>query len=287
MKSCSVEGCEGKHYGKGLCKQHYGRLRNMGTLDAIKVVDLPGEVWVMSEKPRLKDIYFSNMGRAKSAKQRNERLLKPSLVLTQSRATKALFVRPGCDVMVAPEVLRAFKGNPEGDSTVVYRDGDPENCRWDNLEWYGKGYLVDKAITMAEASNHPLADCFLKFWMGDHAAINDWLTSMVDPVRGYIYTCLRRVGFPWHLEIDDMVQQALYDIFIALYRGMFSGFETVERWVLSIAKAVYLRFMRFKASVPMEYDLSDGDTGYLPDWIGFCHPSAELQAIYNEEVPAC
>ena len=209
------------------------------------------------------------------------------MITPASRTTPILMVRPGCDVMVAPEVLRAFHGNPEGDTTVVYRDGNPANCRAGNLEWYGKGYLVDKAIAMAEASDHPLADCFLKFWMGDHAAINDWLMSVSDRVRGYIYTCLRRVGFPYHLEIDDLVQQSLTDIFIALYRGMFKDFSTLNRWVLTVAKAAYLRFMRIKASVPLDYDLSDGDTGFLPDWIGFCHPSAELQAIYNEEVPAC
>ena len=67
-KTCSLEGCDNTHYGKGLCQKHYGILRNRGTLDAIKVPNLPGEEWVMSEKERLKDIYFSNMGRVKSCK---------------------------------------------------------------------------------------------------------------------------------------------------------------------------------------------------------------------------
>lgn len=34
-KSCKVPECEKTHYSKGLCRQHYDRLRNNGTLDAV------------------------------------------------------------------------------------------------------------------------------------------------------------------------------------------------------------------------------------------------------------
>ena len=285
-KTCSVEGCDNSHYGKGLCQYHYALLRRLGTIEAHSVTDLPGEIWRPSAKESLSDIYFSNFGRVKSQRKRNEALLKTQLVIEARTGQKntVLMVRPGgCGVRVAPEVLRIFHGNPEGDTNIVYLDGNPENCRADNLQWYGRGYLIDKAIAMAEASDHELADCFLKFWHGDHAAINDWLISISDMVRGYIYKCLRSVGFPYHIEVDDMVQQSLTDIFMALYRGMFTSFDLLHPWVKSIAKAAYLRNMRLKGSLPIEYGFADGDTGYLPDWIGWCNPSAELQAIYNEE----
>lgn len=35
-RTCSVDGCDGPHYGKGLCNRHYQRLRKRGTLDLKK-----------------------------------------------------------------------------------------------------------------------------------------------------------------------------------------------------------------------------------------------------------
>lgn len=282
---CATEGCDNDHYAHGLCKSCYNRLRNFGTIDDRTVENLPGEEWVVSDNPLLAGIFFSNFGRVKSCRKRDEKLLKTVMVVPTHGASAVLMVRPGGgEVRVAQEVLRGFMGNPEGDTTVIHKDGDPHNCRLDNLAWYGRDYLIDKAIAMAEASEHPLADCFLKFWMGDHAAINDWLALVSDKVRGYIYSCLRRINFPYWMEIDDLVQQSLTDIFIGLYRGMFKGFETLEHWVLSVAKGAYLRFVKVRLTASIEHDFDDGDTGFLPDLLGICHPSAELEAIYREEV---
>ena len=34
MRTCSIEGCENKHYGKGYCRKHYKQFRKYGyTLD--------------------------------------------------------------------------------------------------------------------------------------------------------------------------------------------------------------------------------------------------------------
>lgn len=41
-KRCSVEACQKKHYGKGLCNTHYMRLRRGGSLDARRAPDGAG-----------------------------------------------------------------------------------------------------------------------------------------------------------------------------------------------------------------------------------------------------
>lgn len=37
VDGCSVEGCEGSHFGKGYCNLHYNRMRRSGTTDLVLV----------------------------------------------------------------------------------------------------------------------------------------------------------------------------------------------------------------------------------------------------------
>lgn len=288
-KRCSAEGCDGFAITIGLCANCYKRLQRKGTIDAIKVKNLPGEEWLPIEREKFSGIYVSNLGRVKSCRKKDEVLLSPKMRLTTKDKKEPVFAAftKGGTIHVALEVLRAFKVNNNKDTTFVFKDKNPANCRIDNLEWYGRDLLVDKAIKGAEASDHPLADCFLRFWHGEHEAINDWLESLQDSVRGYLYKRLQNYNFPWFMDLDDCVQQSLYDIFIALYRGMFAGFEHLHGWVLRIASAALSRSLKLSKKRMEPLDIPGDNGEYSKADINlFCHPSAELQAIYNEEVTA-
>lgn len=282
-KLCLV--CDGPHYGNGFCKKHYNRLRNNGTLSAKKVSDLDGEEWLPVAKDGFEGIFVSSMGRAKSCKKRHEVLLKTQMKIVGASKTPVLIAYPvGVELRVGREVLLAFGDNEHDDANVVFKDGNGENCAIENLAWYGRNYLVEKRITEAEQSDNPLADCFLRFWHGEHQVINRWLESLVDPVRGYLYRCFDRSGYH-HLkhDLDDFVQQTLHDIFIALYRGMFAGFEAIKQWVFAIAGSVFKRFCRIRVHVPLDLVDGDGRAMSLVDIIGFANPSAELVAMCREE----
>lgn len=43
MRVCEVEGCGVKHYAKGLCKRHYQKVLDTGSVDGTPLVDLTGQ----------------------------------------------------------------------------------------------------------------------------------------------------------------------------------------------------------------------------------------------------
>ncbi len=282
-KRCSVDGCDNPHYGKGFCRQHWNRMTHAGTLESKKVHDLPGEEWKEIDKPDCKGVLVSNMGRLKSVRRRDEVLLTTKMRKINPRETLESLHGP-FNIHVHMEVLRAFHSNKHGDFQAVFLDGDRSNCRADNLTWYGQKYLVVKAIEMAENSNHPLADCFLKFWHGETNILNDWFEEQRKRLRGFLFNRLDRFMVPFYVDVDDVLQETIVKAFLSLRRGMVKSLDTINSWMYEIAKKTLAEGVRdVLPGVAMIRSGDDGSDYSCLDYAGFCHPSAEIQAIYNQE----
>jgi hypothetical protein len=286
-KRCTIADCDMPHYGKGLCRQHYNRIVHAGTLDSKIIPDLPGEAWVEIDRPDCRGLLVSNMGRVKSIRRRDEVLIgtRMTKVNPQEKQLSCIAANDnGHNIIVHMEVLRAFRPNSDGDFQAVFIDGDRSNCRADNLRWYGQDYLVGKAITMAEASDHPLADCFLRFWHGETNALNDWFAEQRQMIARFLRARLDLFGVPYYVDIDDCVQSSIVSIFVGLRRGMIDNLYKLQAWCLGIAKTTLASGIRdLIPAVPIMRAGDDGSEFCLADYHGWCHPSAELQAIYNEE----
>ena len=285
-KTCS-QGCDAPVYGKGLCRQCWNRLTHAGTLDSKTIPDLPGEEWREIQRVDCKGILVSNMGRLKSIRKRDEVLINANMRRVNPQEQQDTLMAAG-NIHVHMEVLRAFYPNTEGDFQAVFLDGDRSNCRADNLRWYGKEYLVAKAITMAEASDHPLADCFLRFWHGETNILNDWFEQQKERLRGFLFRRLDRFCVPYYVDVEDCVQESIVAAFLALRRGMIQSLENINSWMFEIAKKVLASGVRdLLPGVSMMKVGDEGKDRNIIDYTGWCHPSAELQAIYNEEILLC
>ncbi len=284
-KTCS-QGCGDPVYGKGLCRKCWNRLTHAGTLDSKKVADLPGEQWKEIARPDCVGLMISSFGRVKSCRKRDERLLasKMTTINPQERqASMTVANGSGNNILVHMEILRAFHENEEGDFQAVFLDGDRSNCRADNLTWYGRGYLLDKAIKMAEESNHPLADCFLRFWHGEVNVLNDWFKEQEKRLRSFLFARAIRFSVPYYIDVDDCVQETIVKAFLALRRGMIKNLESINSWMLQIAKKTLASGVRdcLPAASMVKVGSDNGEYNSL-DYAGWCHPSAELQAIGRE-----
>ena len=284
-KKCSE--CNKKHYAKGLCRKCWNRLTSAGTLDSKKVKDLPEEQWKEIDRIDCKNVFISNLGRVKSCRTRDERLLVSKFTKVnphEQQFTRVCANGSGSNIIVHMEVLRAFHPNNEGDYQAVFIDGDRSNCVSSNLRWYGKEYLVIKAIAMAEASDHPLADCFLRFWHGENNVLNDWFEQQKERLKCFLFWRLDRFHVPYYIDVDDCVQETIVSAFLALRRGMIKSLDNINAWMFGVAKKVLASGVRdVLPGVSMIKEGSNGDEYNRVDYPGWCHPSAELQAIYNEE----
>jgi len=286
---CSINGCNKPHYGQGLCKKHWSRIRTAGTIDIKRVPDLPGEEWKAIGREDCLGLLISNMGRVKSIRKRDERLMTPVFETANKNAKQPSMTvknKGGNRIVVHMEVLRAFHPNPDGDFNEVFIDGDRSNCRADNLAWYGRSYMLEKAIAMAENSDHPMADCFLKFWHGDINAIGDWLEEQKKILSTFLRSRLDRFHVPYYVDVEDAVQESMVRIFLYLRRGMLKSFHGLRSWVFQIAKTVLSTGVKdcLPAISMFSEDGENSEEAFnLIDYSGWCHPSAELQAIYNEE----
>lgn len=257
-------------------------MKSAGTLHSKTIPDLPDEVWRPIQRPDCQGILVSNMGRIKSIRKRDEVLLNTRMVKGNPKET----LMAAFNIHVHMEVLRAFYPNTEGDFQAVFLDGNRSNCRADNLRWYGKEYLVAKAIEMAENSDHPLASSFLKFWHGENNILNDWFEHQKDRLKGFLYRRLDKFCVPYYVDVDDCVQETIVAAFLALRRGMIQSLDNINSWMFEIAKKVLACGVRdLLPGVSMVRTGAEGNEYNIIDYnTGWRHPSAELQAIYNEEV---
>src|SRR3989339_956183 len=275
---CCVSGCTNKHYGNGFCKPCYERLKNMGTLESIKVLDLPNEEWRDIRKPGFERLMVSNMGRMKSCRKRDEKLLKSRMIKVNPHETQLTRTATngygGENIFVHMEVLRAFHPNPDGDFRAIFIDGDRSNCRADNLRWYGRKYLVEKAIKIAEKSEHPLANAFILFWQGDYNVLNSWFEEQIKWVGPYMRARLDMFRVPYYVDIDNHAQETILQVFLSLRRGMIKELteKSLKSWIRSIAKKVLASGIRdLLPAISNDLEDFEGNSYSITDRIRWCH----------------
>lgn len=290
---CGMSGCMNKHYSKGFCKIHYERMKYMGTIESRKVPDLPNEEWRNIDRPNCEGLKVSNMGRIKSCRRHDEVLFKSRMIKVNPRETQLTRVASSGassgNILVHMEVLRAFHSNVEGDFRSFFIDGDRSNCKAENLRWYGKEYLIGEAIKIAEKSDHPLAPKFKLFFLGDYQALNGWFEEQKKWVKPYMRNRLYMFRVPYCVDIENCVQETMLQVFSSLSRGMIKGLtpENLKIWIKAIAKKVLASTIRDLSPtisfIPNEQGNSEEEFDSVADLTGWCHPSAELEAIYRQE----
>lgn len=285
---CSV-GCKKPTVAKGLCDTCYRRYRKYGTTGTIKVPDLPGEEW----RP-IADChkwYISNMGRVKSCRLKTrEQLVKINFSKADGH-TRCLNFRDraakGRTFRVHIEVLKAFVPNVNNDTRAVFKDGNIKNCKASNLAWYGENYMVPLAIKQAEKSCSEWASDFISFWKGDKNSLDSFWVEAKERVTAFLAYKLRMYGKEY-LDIAGMAQEAMVAGFVGIKRGLVKDIDKVFSWFLSVASTVLSGRLRSYSKLPCVSLYNSGDRGdgvgfwSLADMEGYCNPSAEIVAIYNE-----
>lgn len=286
---CKVADCSRKHYGKGYCKHHYERMKYMGSLEPRIIINLPNEEWREVIRLDCTGLMISNMGRVKSCRKYDEMLLLSKMTKVNPREKQLTRVAAnglGGNILVHMEVLRAFHPNYEEDYRAIFIDSDRSNCKSNNLRWYGKRYLIGEALKMAEKSDHPLANKFKLFWLGDHNALNDWFDEQTSWIGPYIHSRLNMFNVPFYVDVSNCVQEVVLRIFLSLERGMLRELnqKSLRTWIKRIARIVLaIAIKKLLPAYSNDREDSEGNSYSITDLIGWCHPSAELQVIYKQE----
>lgn len=251
MNACSVDGCEKKVFGHGYCQTHYARFRRTGSAEGKKVESLPSEKWAPVHDC---DGYFvSNMGRVKSCKSYNERLIKTRKVMREtSGSIYCTLRRDGRDrnSVVHMEVLRAFHGLPEWNSCQpVFLDGDTTNCRADNLKWADSSYYQAKARKQYQSSSSPLARMMLAYMDGNNRALDfvlsDQSKRLIDVVRRRIHS----YRHPAYISDDDIIQDSIVQAMVAIRKGRLPNPEKIDSWFAKIAVSTLMKAGRMSKNM--------------------------------------
>jgi len=247
------------------------------------IPDLPNEEWVPIQKIGCEGLLISTMGRVKSVRRKKEKLVKLKMIsLGKNKKPYLVASNRKCYLQVHMEVLRAFRPNPDGDVRAVFLDKDHGNCKLENLVWYGREYMVDRAIEMAFQSTSPLAESFIEFWDGNPNALNGWFEEQKVSVRRFLRARLDSFSVPYYIDTEDLSQEVMVAVFVNLRRGMIESLDGVQSWVFGIAKNLLANGIRDVLPAISMYQESDEGEFNVLDTLGCCHQSAELQAIYNE-----
>lgn len=239
---CSVDGCLGKSYRRGMCMRHEKQERKNGRIiDFDRVMDLPGEQWKLCYESALCSYFVSNMGRVKSINGR-EKLIKPQISKRRKNCGVEIHLAKCAKggLKVASEVIHAFVPNPYGEKKWIYLDGDRTNCRADNLQWYGAYWFNKSRESLGIEARNGSQDAadIVAFMDGDGEAINRILEArrpkMVNLIKylGSYYS----VVYNKRIDAEAITQEALIRAIYAIKRGLLKNTSSLSGWFSRLAK---------------------------------------------------
>ena len=236
---CSVPGCMtkvGPKGAKGLCNRHYIQLRRKGgVIDADILSDLPGEEWSAVDGTEHVVYMVSNLGRVMSLNG-SKKMLK-----TYYHQKNGVQCNVGGykTLLIASEVIRAFKPNPFHDRRWLYLDGNRHNCTAENLEWYGV-FWFEKSLKALKAEDNEDARDIVAFMEGDNDAINRILAERTGKIIGLIkmkLTFYRSIYKNTHnIDVEAIAQDVLMVAVRAIRRGLLRRTESISGWFGKIAQ---------------------------------------------------
>jgi hypothetical protein len=276
MNTCQIDACGKPVHGHGYCRSHYEKWKRRNPSPP-KVEDLPGERWAdIAGHPGL---MISTMGRIKSARRKNERLIKPRLV--DGRMLVGDHHLGNITVHLA--VLRAFDPAGERDEgKSVFIDGDPKNCALTNLRWDTSADRIERAIAMAEQSPSPWAADFAAFWRGDRSALDRFFFEM----RKLLLSVYRRKSATWNhsypLEAGEYATATLYAVYRSIKRGSVPHLDNLPGLVLTAGDNILRQHHRYAARLTAFASSDDEHTSTVADGIGWTTPSPETLLLAKE-----
>ena len=130
----------------------------------VTYVDDSVEEWKPS--PKYNGVWLSNQGRV-----RNGLTFEDSIIVEPMNIDKAIFcvrridedgnLTKKFDYYVAPDIAKLFIPNPNPNrcKRVMFRDGNPKNCRVSNMTWSTPGYhsMVPKEFRTDNLSRYSMA----------------------------------------------------------------------------------------------------------------------------------
>ena len=275
--ACAADGCTALADYHGLCKRHAERARR-GTLHKRLIESLPGERWVaIAGRPGWS---VSTEGRIKSHRRSgHEHLLSQTMVDGRMR------VRCGRDgyIIVHLAVLRAFRPGAEG--RAVFLDRDPANCRLANLRWETLADRRLAALAMAEQSTSRWRGAFIGFWSGDNAALDGFIEEMRRLLIVVVPRKIASYSLVYQADADDVICANLARVFISVNSATLTSLDNLPAYVLTVADRYLAGHWRYARGLQsLSVSASDGEVNVL-DMVGWCSPSAELEAMAREAYP--
>lgn len=261
-KKCSL--CGSPAVGKGLCSKH---LQQQNRESKRKLIpNLPGETWKdIKSHPKW---MISNLGRLKSVKCLNERLLKPRVI------NNSFFIdsKDHGGFVVHLKVIETFLGSIEGD--VRFLDGNSQNPALSNLAVETLEEKTAHAIEMAQSSSCKWARDFVSYWKGDASALDNLFQYLNTFLAGTLLKKVQSWDRGYSLDIEELKQSVMVRFFISIHSRSFTNLNNLEGYLFKIADTTLARHWRYSGkmvSLPEDEFIS-------------LTPSTEDIAIYNEEI---
>ena len=214
--------------------------RSLYPYDLKPIPSLPGEEWKWVKGFEGK-YQISSHGRVKSFMRDKEQLMRLRFVCRNLQVNLSHENKK----RVAGLVRDHFIDNPYNEHRIFFIDGNPANCRADNIS-YSRAYWHDKSLTILknQATKSQDARDIVDYRAGNQNALNRILKEQ----RGYLskavfyYIRLYResYGFKVNFDAENIIQETLLQATLAIKGGLLRDVTFLRRWFKIIARNILI-----------------------------------------------
>lgn len=235
MKLCKVDGCDRlARSTEGYCNKHDIQMRRHGKITDSQLTSLSGEIWkdIKGHEGKYK---VSNKGRVVSL-HKGVRELKPQKCSHKKGVYVTLGSHDANKTCLSSLVAKYFLPKSQVNDTLLYLDGDENNCSADNLAW-SSNYLLPLSVAQLQietTQGYDDAHSVLSFIAGDTEAISPVVEKYRTTVVNVVSSTLNHRGIPSAVvTADDIAQETFIKAFTLMKVGKLSSVAKLKGWLNS------------------------------------------------------
>lgn len=126
---------------------------------------------------------------------------------------------------------------------------------------------------------------FAGFWSGDRTALDGFFEEMRRLLIVVVPRKIASYSLGYQADVDDVIYATLARVFLSIHSATLHSLDNLPAYVCTVADRYLAGHWRYANSLQsLSLPAEEGIETNVLDMIGWCSPSAELEAMARESI---